>query len=417
MFKLLLFLMWLPLTAFSATKEIIFWHSMAGQLGDEVVRIAQQFNDSQTAYTVKPIYKGDYTESLTSFAAAFRAKQPPNLIQVSEVGISVMRLPKGIIKPVDVLMSEQGMAIPKAQFFSAVLDHYSDQGQLMAMPFNVSIPVMFYDADALAKFGISPKTFPKTWNSLELLAKQLHEAGFECAYTTAYPSWILIESYLALQGLTAASGDLTSYHHKPIASHLKRMRRWQNLQYFEYGGRVDDATVLFTSKKCPLFSQSSGGYASLSELTSFRLGVAPMPLDTQIATTRHNNTVGGAAIWVVAGQSSDIEHGVALFLAFLSQKGIQQAWYEHTGYLPLGDRLQQTPSHGNASLLEIAAFDLDNDHGIKLVSLGPQNQIRAINDQMLEAIFSGMMGTDEAMDRAETRINHVIQRFRENTTY
>ena len=411
-----LLLIWLPFSLFAAPTDIVFWHSMAGQLGEEMNRLAQQFNNSQSDYKVMPIYKGDYTESLTSFSAAFRAKRPPQLIQVFEVGTSVMRSPEGIVKPVDVLMREQGMTLPKTQFFPAVLESYSDKGTLLAMPLNVSVPVLFYDADALARLGVSSASFPRTWDSLELLAKRLQEAGFACTYTTAYPAWILMESYLALHGLSLMDGDAVTYNHKRMASHIERMRRWQKMHYFEYGGRSDDATVLFTSGRCPLFSQSSGAYAGLSELVPFHLGVAPLPVDVSVSALRHNNVVGGAALWVVAGQSPETDRGIAQFLMFLAKPSTQQSWYENTGYLPLETQLTPSLNVNPHSILAIAAFDLNNDKELHSAPRqGPQNQIRAINDQMLEAVFSGMMNTTDALNNAEIRANHALERFKKNT--
>lgn len=401
-------LLFLPSLLFAAPQDIIFWHSMAGQLGQEVIRLAQQFNQSQKDYRIVPIYKGDYVESLTSFAAAFRAKNPPQLIQVFEVGSSVMRFPKGIVKPVDVLMHEQGMVLPKEQFFNAVRENYSENGKLLAMPFNVSVPVLFYNAEVLEKLGVTSQTFPQTWDELELLAKRLHETGFSCAYTTAYPAWVLIESFLSLHGKNPQS----------VLASVERMQRWQSQHYFMYGGRGDDATVLFTSGKCPLFSQSSGGYAGLKALVPFRVGVAPLPIDEKVSSRRHNNVVGGAALWVVAGQSSQIERGIAQFLVFLANPSTQQSWYEHTGYLPLDMHLHPSKKTRPQSILEIAEFDLNNDKNPQSSSdPEPKNQIRSINEQMLEAIFSGMMSIKEAMENAVIRTQHVLLRFRKNTNY
>ena len=384
---------------------------MSGQLGLEVNKLASQFNQSQANYEIMPIYKGDYIESLTSFAAAFRAKQPPNIIQVFEVGSSVMRFPQGIVKPVDVLMHEQGISIPSEHFLSAVRTTYSENGHLLAFPFNVSIPVLFYNADVLAQFGITSDTFPKTWDAFEVLVKRLHDAGFLCAYTTAYPAWILIESYAAIHGLTEI------YTNAHMIAHIKRMRRWQKQHYFDYGGHMDDPTVLFTSKICPLFSQSSGAYAGLSDLVAFHLGVAPMPLDKRASTVRYNNVIGGGAIWVVAGQTSEMERGIALFFAFLAEPNRQHVWYENTGYLPLVSQVRP-PSNGHySSILDIAEFDLNNKieppHALQW---GPQNQIRSINDQMLESIFAGMMNTEKAMAKTKIRVEHVRHRFSHNTS-
>ena len=398
----------LPLSVIAQTQDIILWHSMAGQLGEELERLAQEFNHSQTAYRVKPVYKGDYMESLTSFAAAFRAKNPPNLIQVFEVGTSVMRSPRGIIKPVEILMREQGVAISKEQFFPAVLKHYSLDGVLMAMPFNVSVPVLFYNADALAKIGVTQASFPKTWNELERLAPRIQQTGFSCVYTTAYPAWILIESYQALQGISPTEESSSSQ----LKAHLERIRLWQTKHFFEYGGRGDDATALFTSGKCPLFSQSSGAYEGLSKLVKFNLAVAPLPFDDTHHSSRHNNVVGGAALWVPAGQSSEMEHGIALYLDFISQPRVQQSWYQNTGYLPMVKDYQSSTS----PIFDIAKMDLNHQNKSKCnQQQGADNQIRTIHDQMLEAIFSGMMSVEKAMNKANNRIRHALTRFRKNT--
>ena len=165
-----------------------------------------------------------------------------------------------------------------------------------------------------------------------------------------------------------------------------------------------------------MFSQSSGGYASLTELVPFHVAMAPMPLDTQVGPIRHNNVIGGAAIWVVAGQSPVLERGVARFLAFITQPEIQRKWYERTGYLPLENNTHLSTEANQLSVLDIAALDLTNEaDGPQVSQAEPQNQIRTINDQMLEAIFSGMMSTEDAMNKTKVRVHHAIQRFFKNT--
>ena len=86
--------------------------------------------------------------------------------------------PKGIIKPVDELMQEQGFPCPKQSFLPAVRAFYSEENHLLAMPFNTSIPVIFYNADALEKLGYGENSFPRTWDEMEILASKLKKAGF-----------------------------------------------------------------------------------------------------------------------------------------------------------------------------------------------------------------------------------------------
>lgn len=400
--------------------ELVFWHAMAGHLGDEVRLLTDDFNKSQDEYRIKAVYKGNYVETLTSFAAAFRAGKAPALVQIFEVGTATMLSPPGVIKPVHAVMQEQGLRLPEEDFIQSVREFYSRNGRLMALPFNLSAPVLYYNQDILAKMGYDKNNFPRTWDEMEVLAQVMKKSGFTCIYTTAYPGWTLFESYLAIHGLsvTAMHPLRTVFATPELTRHFQRLKRWHDLGYFRYGGRVDDATILFTSNTCPLLSQSSGAYNSLSVLVPFHLGVAAMPLDTQASKVRHANVAGGAAIWVVSGQTDAAYKGVAQFLKFIVQPHTQQRWHEHTGYLPIGlkgiySNLVQDSHHPN---LLLAKIDLEDQLQAKpLKYFGPQNQIRQVNDEVLEALFAGLISSEAAIKEAEKRSNHILLRFSRNT--
>jgi len=71
----------LPATSIAAT-EIQFWHAMTSVLGERVNEMAAKFNASQSDYVVKAVPKGTYPETLNAAVAAYRAKQPPHIVQV-----------------------------------------------------------------------------------------------------------------------------------------------------------------------------------------------------------------------------------------------------------------------------------------------------------------------------------------------
>ncbi|KTC66145.1 glycerol-3-phosphate-binding periplasmic protein precursor (plasmid) [Legionella adelaidensis] len=394
--------------------EIIFWHSMAGQLGQEMQTLVNSFNASQPKYKIKPFYKGEYLESLTSYAAAFRARKAPDIIQIFEVGTPTMLAPKGIIKPVEDLMKEHNLPLSLNDFFPVVRAFYSDNGKLMAMPLNISIPVVFYNKEALKKVGYNEKTFPKTWQELETLAAKLREAGYPCAYTSAYPAWVLMESFSAIHGMPMLDKESHEaiYNNAMMVRHFQRLKQWQKLHYFEYSGRTDEATSLFTSGRCPLFSQSSGAYNSLTEMVPFNIGMAPLPLDLESSKERYANVIGGAALWVTNGLSAKKYQGIAQFIAFLAKPDTQIKWHQQTGYIPLGikNSYQACLTHSKPSLL-LAQNELNYP---KDASLGIQNQIRVINSEALEAIFADIKGVSQALNGAVLRSNYALQRFREN---
>ena len=95
------------LSAWAAT-EIQWWHAMGGVNGDRVNKIAADFNATQSDFEVVPVYKGNYTETMTAAIAAFRAKQQPHIVQVFEVGTATMMAAEGAVYPVEQVMTVTG---------------------------------------------------------------------------------------------------------------------------------------------------------------------------------------------------------------------------------------------------------------------------------------------------------------------
>ena len=62
--------------------EIQWWHTMTGADND-VVKLAEEFNASQSDYKVVPSYKGTYPDTMNAGIAAFRAGNAPHLCRCS----------------------------------------------------------------------------------------------------------------------------------------------------------------------------------------------------------------------------------------------------------------------------------------------------------------------------------------------
>ena len=105
-----------PLTRVAAQApaektKIVWWHAMTAALGEQVNRIVEAFNQSQSAIEVQAIYKGGYADVLTATIAAFRAGQAPHLAQIFEVGTGSMLAAGKATKQVWELVKETGVAI------------------------------------------------------------------------------------------------------------------------------------------------------------------------------------------------------------------------------------------------------------------------------------------------------------------
>ena len=78
-----------PMAAMAET-EVHFWHAFTGRLGELVKGQVADFNASQSDYVVVESHKGNYSETLNSGIAAFRAGEQPHILMVYEVGTATM---------------------------------------------------------------------------------------------------------------------------------------------------------------------------------------------------------------------------------------------------------------------------------------------------------------------------------------
>jgi ABC-type glycerol-3-phosphate transport system substrate-binding protein len=179
----------------SAEIELRWWHAMTGGNNDMIVKIADDFNASQTTYKIVPTYKGSYADTMNSGLSAFRAGNAPHIIQIFEVGTASMMAARSAVKPVHELMREAGEAFDPKAYLPAIASYYSTSGgELLSFPFNSSSMVMWINRDAFRRAGLNPDQPPKTWPEVFKAANTLQAAGsVTCGFSTAWTTWANIQ--------------------------------------------------------------------------------------------------------------------------------------------------------------------------------------------------------------------------------
>lgn len=141
-----------------AVVEIQFWHAMDGALGEKLDLLVERFNASQKKYRVVATYKGSYDDTLALGIAAQLQGKAPHILQVYEVGTASMAAGRNLYKPAHQVLSAAGQRLDAKDFVGPVASFFSDRhGKLLALPFNTSTPVLYYNEDAFKKAGL-PRT-------------------------------------------------------------------------------------------------------------------------------------------------------------------------------------------------------------------------------------------------------------------
>jgi sn-glycerol 3-phosphate transport system substrate-binding protein len=411
----------------AAQTQIDFWHAFTGRLGDLVAEQVETFNSSQGDYQIVASHKGNYSETLNAGIAAFRAGEQPDILMVFEVGTATMMGAKGAIKPVYEVMADAGATFDSDAYIGSVKGYYtSTDGEMLSLPFNSSTPVLWVNRDALTAAGIDPDIDLSTWQKVGEVLDTLKASGHECPLTTAWQSWIHLENLSAYHNVPFATKDngfagtdTEMALNGPVqVAHIQAMGDWAKDGKFIYKGRRNEGGADFRAGSCALFTESSAGYAGIKSEAEFDFSVRPLPYWEGVDGAPQNTIIGGASLWVMAGQTDEEYKGVAAFLNFLSSSEIQAKWHQDTGYLPITSAAADlTKSQGfydanpgtDIAVMQMTAnAPTGNSKGLRL---GSFDQIRGIIDEELEAVWAGDKTAEEALNTAAERGDELLRRF------
>jgi sn-glycerol 3-phosphate transport system substrate-binding protein len=412
--------------ASQAQTEIQWWHSMTAVNNQWVNDLAKEFNDGQKAYKIVPTFKGSYDESMTAAIAAFRSGNAPHVLQVFEVGTATMMASQGATVPVGKIMSDAGLAFDPKAYIPAVAGYYTaPNGQMLSFPFNSSTTVFYYNKDAFKKAGLNADKAPATWPEVFAAAKKLKESGHSCPMTLAWMGWTQLESFstwhnveFATKGNGLNGMDARLKINSPLhVTHIDNLSKAAAAGEFVYKGRGSNAQASFTAGECAMIQTSSGFYGDVSNNAKFAYGLAPLPYYADVKGAPQNTVIGGASLWVMSGKKADEYKGVAKFFDFLSQTKVQAASHQRTGYLPItmaafeltekSGFYQKNPGT-DVAVQQMVRKVTDKSRGIRL---GNYVQIRTIEDEEMEQVWSGKKSAKDALDAIVKRGDELLVRF------
>jgi sn-glycerol 3-phosphate transport system substrate-binding protein len=409
-----------------AKTEIIWWHAMSGALNDWVNDVAGDFNKRQNDYVVVPVFKGTYPEAMTAAIAAFRAGQPPHILQVFEVGTATMMASKGVVIPASKVMLDNGFKFDPNSYISAVSGYYTaPTGEMMSFPFNSSTTVTWLNLDALKAAGVNTDKLPTTWPEIKAAAEKLKANGHKCPITTAWQGWTQLESFstwhnteLATQGNGMSGPNARLVANSPLhVRHIDNLSQMAKDGLFVYKGRGAAPGPSFESGECAISFNSSAAYAGIVKNAKFKFAVSTLPYYPDVAGAPQNTIIGGASLWVMAGKPAAEYKGVGAFFNYLSDAKVQSDNHMRTGYLPVTmAAFKLTEDSGfyknnpgtDISVNQMIRKTTDKSRGIRL---GNYVQIRGIIDEELEQVWAGKKTAQQALDDVTKRGNALLEKF------
>jgi sn-glycerol 3-phosphate transport system substrate-binding protein len=406
--------------------EIEFWHAMGGDLGESVDELVARFNESQDAIVVNATFQGSYDDTYNALLAAFETGTEPNVIQNFDLASQTM-FDTGRLVPAYELMEAEGF--DSGVFVGAVRDYYSDENGMVAMAFNSSTPIVYYNTELLAEAGYEELPTDITFSEFLAICDDIQaNTDAEFCVSIGQVGWYF-EQILANSGGLYFNND----NGRTARATEVAFNEGQGVEVFEFltslytegyapnlGNTWTDTDAAFFAGQTALHFDSTAGAPGIEAGSEFTVGTTYIPHSD--SSERNGVVIGGAALWLIDSGDAELDAAAWEFMKFLSEADQQITWHTATGYFPIRSALAENEElqsfwETNNNLLtaveQLASTNTTLEDGSTNYAVlggraGPFPAIRQyIVDAYADVIDQGMT-PQEALNRAAERANQEL---------
>lgn len=336
------------------------WFAYGGLNREVLLALIGQFHASQSRYRIHATYQGDYFEALAKLRTAISAGAAPALTHV--VGEVVPYLAEaGVLSPLDAFAHTSPLDFV-AELAQAKGFRGGDSRPLLALPFNRSTPIAYYNTRVFDELGLSP---PTTWEALRAVAQRATQRGLSgtvsrWGFVCPVDWWF----WIALVGQAGGSivGDDGSLLLGGEAG-VTALEFWQHLVHEDrtmkpptgrdYAGWGMANTDLLSGRAAMIWN-STAYLRYLEQNANFKLGVAPLPRGVRASVP-----TGGTFFVMPKGAPRHEQEAAGAFLTWMMEPVQANAWATRTGYIPVS----------RAGIAELTSAGYYRDHPNDRVAL------------------------------------------------
>lgn len=303
--------------------EIAFWHTLDSPGREALEKIVDEFNGRQREYRIAAQYVGDLREGGIKLTSAIRAGNPPQLYY-GEVSFVSRAVQENLALPLDEYLGN----LP-TDFYPGLLETGRFRGRTYALPVELHLPVLFFNADQMAARRQSP---PQSWEALAAVAEQLT--------TRAARGFTIVSDIYSFNAVVMSRGGQLVRDGRPNFTDARVVQSLEYLQSLVRAGSAQSrniaeaqfALVDFVRTKTFMGIAPVTVWPVLEKRTPipFRLGVAPLP-----RTPDGKLPLAGGNLMVLRGASEAQARGVVALWRYWMEPASMAEWVKATYCLPM----------------------------------------------------------------------------------
>lgn len=326
---------------------LTFWHAMSGANGEALQNLVSKFNSEHKGkIKVNLIFKRDYDPTLDSYKNASDSERP-DVVQIYDIGTRYM-IDSNTVVPIQSFIDKDkstGEAFDTSDIQPNIAGYYTVNDRLYSMPFNTSMPLLYFNRDAFTKAGLDPNKPPQTLDEITADAKKIKQAkniGVQYGFGASLYGWFFEQSVAKSNEMLCDADNGRKGRPTKVSlvtdNNLALMRWWKRMTDQGLAQKLDSDTkkgdTAFTSGTSAISLESTGSLGGFIADSKFKVGTGFYPKVS--ASDAGGQIIGGASLWVV-GRGKDDKHKRAGWelVKFLASPQSQATWHTKTGYFPI----------------------------------------------------------------------------------
>lgn len=324
--------------AANAPLEIPFFFPIAvsGPITKIIDGYAADFGAEHKDIVIKPVYAGNYDDTIAKAITAFKAGNAPPLAMLGAIQVFTL-IDLDAIVPFDDIASSAEDKAWLGSFFPAFLANGNVQGHTWSIPFQRSTAVLYWNKAAFQEAGLNPDVAPANWDEHLAFAKKLTKKSGDTVsrWGTQIPA--TAGTYWLYQALVAEAGQQLmnnagneTYFSAPGA--IEALEYWGQLakEGVHAPGVVDWGVTPndFVAGRTAMMWTTTGNLSFVKGKAEFPFGVAMLP-----AGKKRGSPTGGGNFHIFKTASKAEREAALMFVKWVTQPERAAAWSIATGYV------------------------------------------------------------------------------------
>lgn len=314
----------------SNIRTVTIWHCAQGANAGVFSVLTESFNSTvgkEKGIVINSIYQGKAGDVLTSVNAAAGTGNLPDIAMMDATAATDM-------DHSDYIVTVDQLGIDTKYILPCGISSYTSEKGLLALPFNASALLYYYNKTLYDSLGVSA---PTTLDEMIEVAKVVGSTG-----VTAFagvPATYELSTFIGAQnGLSYMVNNRNGHDGAPTevlfgkeGTYAAFLEKWKELyDTGYYNPLVSGVTGEFTSGRCAAMLASSSNLSTILHAVdgAFEVGVARVPIVNDQATG--GTVISGGALFTFTDNDA-----VKTVLEYLISPDSQVIWAQTTGYVPV----------------------------------------------------------------------------------